>query len=501
MRILKHAVLPALLFCCSAVYAQNVTIRAVLKNMAPGKITLYRPSQSYLKDWVTDFPVTRNAFTARLTVDQPEIAYVVCQDTASRELFKQYIFLQKGYDLHMVFGKKEDTLTLITTGKGAADNQKLAIAISRNYDQLMDPAKDTLPSALYTRIMQQYRKDSLELDRYTRQHKPSPGFANAWKYQMKYQVPYDYVTFSSSYKFAIQNAYQRHLAAWQGIQEQLFTAAPLSDEKAMVAPVYILLLGDYAYRIPAKMKEEYSRNRTAFLYEWYGNDTAAGKKKFREDPDNRPQQKMTDRYFSGKAKEYMYAMLFVNALHFSQIINLEAIFSDFKRSFPQSRYIARFQPQFTALAQRTKRPLSDKIIFVKDGDKINKWENVLAMMKGKTVLLDIWGTWCIPCRDDIKTNTADIKKHFDGKGLDYLYVANHDSGNDSKWKELINYFNLEGYHIMANENLSRDILKAIKGTGYPSYAIIHRDGKVEFSKTSYPMKKEILISQLEDALK
>jgi len=40
-------------------------------------------------------------------------------------------------------------------------------------------------------------------------------------------------------------------------------------------------------------------------------------------------------------------------------------------------------------------------------------------------------------------------------------------------------------------------MKRVKGDGFPTYVIIKKDGTFELLQAGYPMKREILIKQLE----
>jgi thiol-disulfide isomerase/thioredoxin len=141
------------------------------------------------------------------------------------------------------------------------------------------------------------------------------------------------------------------------------------------------------------------------------------------------------------------------------------------------------------------------MVFAADnGTKLNTLADVLNLTKGKTVLLDMWGTWCGPCRSEIEKNGAAIKEHFKNKGLDYFYIANYDQSNEATWKKLIAFFKLTGTHILANEKLTDDIMKKTNGSGYPTYVVIKKDGSYELSKAGYPMDRDVLIKQLEEAL-
>jgi thiol-disulfide isomerase/thioredoxin len=134
-------------------------------------------------------------------------------------------------------------------------------------------------------------------------------------------------------------------------------------------------------------------------------------------------------------------------------------------------------------------------------DSIKTFKQLLSVFKGQTVLLDMWGTWCSPCRKEIYNNSAALKKHFAGKDVRFLYVANHDLDKDKAWKELIAFYQLNGYHLLATTSMTYDIMKQIRSQEYPTYVVIDKYGNFEKSRAGYPMKRDVLIKQIEEALK
>lgn len=491
-------------FCRALGNAQDVIINGVLENFTATEVNIYRPSKGFFWDyfkeaWIT-VPVKNNKFQFKINTDQPEIVSLSFDGNNKIESFRHTLFVKKGYILNLQYAARGDSIRTGVTGNGASDNYWLPIKISRNFE-LFNKRKDTIPNAVFNFIMRTYKDDSLSVASYIRKYKPSEDFKNVWQYQLRYQVLNDYYGFSENHKYNIQEAYARNLFAWKNLQNELFASVPLSDDNAIVAPYYQALIRIFLRRKKESLWTEAYTNKSLFLQDWYGNDTIAGGKTYMEDKENRLTQKIINRYFSGKPKEYAYAILLENALKTSDVKNMQDIYADFTKEFPKSRYRIRFQPEFSGVFDRAKTPLTDKMIFIKNGDSISTWKEVLALVKGKIVLLDMWGTWCGPCREEMENNSSAIKAHFKNKDLNYLYIANRDQGQEKKWKELIAYFNLEGYHILANEKLTRDISEKIQLQGYPTYGIIHADGRFELSKAGHPMNRQKLIEQIESALK
>jgi thiol-disulfide isomerase/thioredoxin len=101
----------------------------------------------------------------------------------------------------------------------------------------------------------------------------------------------------------------------------------------------------------------------------------------------------------------------------------------------------------------------------------------LADYKGKVVIVDIWGTWCPPCRMEIP-HFIELKKRYADKGFDIVGI-NYESSDDDQAKEAIADFVKENginYKcVLGDEETQRQVPEF---EGFPTTLFIDRAGKV-----------------------
>ena len=116
---------------------------------------------------------------------------------------------------------------------------------------------------------------------------------------------------------------------------------------------------------------------------------------------------------------------------------------------------------------------------------------ILDRYKGKTVLIDIWATWCGPCRVAID-QMKPMKQELEGKDIVYIYMTSSTSEFDT-WKELIP--DIHGEHYYLTEEQLNHILQQYGEQAYPTYAIYNSKGERTYLTTGFPgveaMKKEL----------
>ena len=117
---------------------------------------------------------------------------------------------------------------------------------------------------------------------------------------------------------------------------------------------------------------------------------------------------------------------------------------------------------------------SDNLADLSEGEALLK--KILEPYKGKLVLLDIWGTWCGPCKEALSHSTEEYARLKD-YDIQYLYLAN--SSPQTAWENVIKEYNVSGPNV-AHYNLPAEQQAAIERHldvhSFPTYKLFNRNG-------------------------
>ena len=120
---------------------------------------------------------------------------------------------------------------------------------------------------------------------------------------------------------------------------------------------------------------------------------------------------------------------------------------------------------------------------------------ILDRYKGKTVLIDIWATWCVPCRSAIE-QMKPMKQELEGKDIVYIYMTSPTSPFQD-WEELIP--DIHGEHYYLTEEQCNFMMEQHKSEGYPTYAIYSPDRNLTYTVAGFP-GVETIKEELEKAM-
>lgn len=125
-------------------------------------------------------------------------------------------------------------------------------------------------------------------------------------------------------------------------------------------------------------------------------------------------------------------------------------------------------------AQKTKfsKEALSETLLATDGGQV-AFKDILKKYKGKTLLIEVWASWCSDCvkampkLKELQANNPDVA---------YLFIS-MDKTSD-KWKDGIAKHDIKGDHFMANDQMKGVFGKAIDLDWIPRYIIIDKTGKI-----------------------
>lgn len=135
-----------------------------------------------------------------------------------------------------------------------------------------------------------------------------------------------------------------------------------------------------------------------------------------------------------------------------------------------------------AKIEENKKKTGYTILETPEVDNSNLFAEMIKPFVGKVILVDIWATWCGPCRA-ANIEMEPIKAQFANQDLVYLYLAGEDSPINT-WENMIT--DLHGFHYRIDSSSWSYLREELKSAGVPTYLIIDKVGNQSFHSVGFP---------------
>jgi thiol-disulfide isomerase/thioredoxin len=126
-------------------------------------------------------------------------------------------------------------------------------------------------------------------------------------------------------------------------------------------------------------------------------------------------------------------------------------------------------------------------------------KTTLESLKGKYVYVDVWATWCGPCRAEIPS-LKKMETDFHDKNIAFVSVSVDADKDHDKWKTFVTEKELSGIQLYAGKTPVSDFIMAFKINTIPRFILIDPTGKVidaDAKRPSDPKLQEQLSSLLQ----
>jgi thiol-disulfide isomerase/thioredoxin len=101
----------------------------------------------------------------------------------------------------------------------------------------------------------------------------------------------------------------------------------------------------------------------------------------------------------------------------------------------------------------------------------------LKQLKGKYVYIDIWATWCGPCKMEIPHLTK-LEKEYAGKNIHFVSLSVDKQKDKAAWEKYVRGNHLIGIQLMADKDFQSDFIKKFNITYIPRFILIDPAGKI-----------------------
>ncbi|MFO0909550.1 MAG: TlpA disulfide reductase family protein [Isosphaeraceae bacterium] len=111
----------------------------------------------------------------------------------------------------------------------------------------------------------------------------------------------------------------------------------------------------------------------------------------------------------------------------------------------------------------------------------------LADVKGEVTIVDIWGTWCVPCRKEIP-HLIELAKQYKDKGVRVVGLTYEQGQGDEHIKAIRDFIKEFGVNYPCLIGDGPAMAQLTRFDGYPTTLFLDRDGKLRLQVTGYHSK-------------
>ena len=111
--------------------------------------------------------------------------------------------------------------------------------------------------------------------------------------------------------------------------------------------------------------------------------------------------------------------------------------------------------------------------------------------KGKYVYIDVWATWCGPCKAQIPF-LKEVEAKYHNKDIEFISISVDNQKDYQKWRDMIEEKKMGGVQLFADTAFNSLFIKDYKIVGIPQFILIDPKGNIINSNAPKPSDKGLI---------
>lgn len=131
-------------------------------------------------------------------------------------------------------------------------------------------------------------------------------------------------------------------------------------------------------------------------------------------------------------------------------------------------------------------------------ENFNGEKTSLADLKGKYVYVDVWATWCGPCKVEIPY-LQEVENKYHGKNIAFVSISVDDPKRNGSWekanenwRKMVEEEELGGIQLFAPQGFQSQFIKDYKINGIPRFILIDPKGNIVDASAPRPSSKQLI---------
>ena len=433
--------------------AQPIIIEGTISNISQPFIVLLNEAEN----WRT--PVNNGQFRFEISASSAEV-----------------LRLQYGRGKYYLFAKPGDHLTLqldgtlfpqsvVHSGDSQEENKYLAQKTALDKQDQSRKMKDyQLEETAYIKVVEERKnRKYAELESYMQNVSFDQSFVDLIKTDIEYEwatdrviYPYYHSFYTKNDNFQVSDRYDDYLKELN-----------LDNGRQLNSSLYKAFLNNY---LDLKTRKENPGQ------DYLVKDNAQALDKF---------NLIQSQFKSQAVKDFLYYRTLKTHIKLEGANGTQALLQNFQENCKNPAYLADVQKDYSNWKQLEAGLQAPGFAYADIQGQVHD----IADYRGKYVYIDVWATWCGPCRREIPHLEELQQQYKDNEKIVFASVSIDQ--NTSAWQTMVTDDNMQGLQLLADQAWKSSIVKDYKIAGIPRFLLIDPAGKIVSANAPRPSSKRL----------